>query len=50
MEPTEAIVIQRSFAKRLFGTFYEHLGALILLNLAVTSSWELACSWAVQWQ
>jgi uncharacterized membrane protein YesL len=36
MEPSEAIEIKRGFFKTLFGTFYDRLGGLILLNLAVT--------------
>jgi uncharacterized membrane protein YesL len=36
LETSDAITIERSYAKRLFGGFYEHLGSLILLNLAVT--------------
>jgi hypothetical protein len=37
LERTEAISLDRSFLKRLFGGFYEHLGSLILINLAVTA-------------
>jgi uncharacterized membrane protein YesL len=36
LEPSEIITIERSYAKRLFGAFYEHLGSLILLNVAVS--------------
>jgi uncharacterized membrane protein YesL len=36
LEETDVIPIERSFARRLFGGFYEHLGSLILLNLAVS--------------
>lgn len=35
MEPTEAIPIRRGFFKTLFGTAYDRLGSLILVNLAV---------------
>src|SRR5260370_31670055 len=37
LERSEAIPIKRSFARQLFGGFYEHLGSLILLNLAVSA-------------
>ena len=36
MEPTEAIPIQRGFFKTLFGTGYEYLGSLILVNILVS--------------
>ncbi|MDB5059153.1 MAG: hypothetical protein JWO59_2625 [Chloroflexi bacterium] len=36
LEETDIIPIERSFARRLFGGFYEHIGSLILLNLAVS--------------
>ncbi|HWE62062.1 MAG TPA: hypothetical protein VHB98_10150 [Chloroflexota bacterium] len=36
MEPTEAMTIRRGFFKTLFGTAYDRLGGLILVNLAVT--------------
>lgn len=36
MEPTEALPIQRGFFKTLFGTGYEYLGGLILVNILVS--------------
>jgi uncharacterized membrane protein YesL len=36
LEQSDAITIERGFARRLFGGFYEHMGSLILINLAVT--------------
>jgi uncharacterized membrane protein YesL len=36
LEQSEIIVIERGYFKRLFGAMYEHLGSLILLNLAVS--------------
>ncbi len=35
MDPTEAEPIKMGFVKRLFSALYDHLGSLILLNLAV---------------
>jgi len=35
LEPTEAQEVERSFAGRLFGDYYQHLGSLIILNFAV---------------
>lgn len=36
LEPTEPVQIVQSFPRKLFGTLYEHLGTLILLNIAVS--------------
>jgi len=36
LEPTEALEIKRGFFKRVFGTLYERLGTLLLLNVAVS--------------
>jgi uncharacterized membrane protein YesL len=35
LEPTDPIIVERGFFRTLFGTFYDHLGALILLNILV---------------
>lgn len=35
LDPTEPIIIRRGFFRTLFGTFYEHLGSFLLLNLLV---------------
>lgn len=37
MESTEAITIRRGFFRTWFGVFFDHLGTLVLINLAVTA-------------
>src|SRR5947209_6500296 len=36
LEQSEPVTIDRSYARRLFGGFYEHMGMLILVNFMVT--------------
>jgi hypothetical protein len=36
LEPTEPVQIVQSFPRKLFGTLYENLGTLILLNIAMS--------------